>query len=66
LAQKYKNTKISHTSTAQLEEERKNNFVDKGKFNHIKEKKNKMFRLNRGWTMTDDDADDDDDVDQQR
>jgi hypothetical protein len=35
----HKNTKISHTSTAQFEEERKINFEDKGKFNHIKEKK---------------------------
>jgi hypothetical protein len=39
LAQKYKNAKLSHTSTAQFEEKRKNNFVDRGKFNHIKERK---------------------------
>jgi hypothetical protein len=31
LAQNYKNTKISHTSTAQFEGEKENDFVDKRK-----------------------------------
>jgi hypothetical protein len=57
LAQIYKNTKISHTSTAQFEEEKRNDFVDKEKPNHIKRKIDVL--LEQG--MDDDDGDDDDD-----
>jgi hypothetical protein len=58
LAQKYKNKKISHTSTAQFEEEKKNDFVDKEKSNHRKRKID--VPLEQGTDDDDGDNDDDD------